>query len=327
MPGPVVAVLGARYADLSVEEEEFRPLDVRLVSGAGADDDDIARIAGDADVVLVGSRPRLGAAVLERLRCRGIVRSGIGTENIDVAAATRLGITVTRVSDYGTEAVAFHAVAMAASALRRLADADRTVREGGWGVACVRPLHLPSAMTAGVVGYGRIGRQVARSLAGLGFRVVAHDPHVDVDAAGGAVSATLPDLLAGSDVVTLHMPGDPGGRPLLGAAELGTMKPGSVLVNTARGTLVDTGALVSGLQAGRPAFAALDVFPTEPPNLADLGMVGLADVGERLLLSPHMAWYTEESELDLRRKSAQEAVRLLRGEEPAEPVVAPEMVR
>lgn len=321
MPGPVVAVLGTRWADFSVEEEAFGPLHAGLVSGTGADDSDIVAVAGEADVVLVGSRPRLGAEVLARLRCRGIVRCGIGTENIDVAAAARLGMTVARVADYGTEAVAFHAVAMATSALRRLADADRTVREGGWGVAGMRPLHLPSAMTAGVVGYGRIGRQAARYLSGLGFRVVAHDEFVDVDAAGGAESATLADLLARSDVVTLHVPGDPAGRPFLGAAELGRMKHGSVLVNTARGTLVDTRALVAGLQAGRPAFAALDVFPHEPPDLATLGLVGLADVGERLLLSPHMAWYTEESELDLRRKSAQAAVRILRGEAPADPVL------
>ncbi|MQA78029.1 MAG: C-terminal binding protein [Streptosporangiales bacterium] len=315
MSTSVVAILGTRYADLSVEEEAFAPLGVRLVSGDGASAARIVETAGDADVVLVGSRPRLDAEVLERLRCRAIVRCGIGVENIDLPAARRLGMTVARVADYGTEAVAFHAVSMAGACLRRLAEADRTVRDGGWGVAGLRPLHLPSAMTAGVIGYGRIGRQTARNLAGLGFRVVAHDEFVQVDDADGVTPAGLGELLETSDVVSLHVPGDPGGRPLLGTAEIARMKPGSVLVNTARGTLVDTAALVAGLAAGRPASAALDVYPTEPPGLDEF-----ADVGDRVLLSPHMAWYTEESELDLRRKSAREAVRLLRGEAPADPV-------
>lgn len=321
MPEPTVAVLGARYADFAIEERLLGPAGVRLVADPGADAESIVAAARDAAVVLVGSGPRLDGNVLAELRCRGVVRSGIGVDNIDLDVARRLGITVARVADYGAEAVAFHAVTLATTQLRRLLDADKMVREGEWGVAALRPLHLPSALTAGVVGCGRIGSLVASGLSGLGFRVVAYDAYAQVQLPG-VTPLALDELLATSDVVSLHVPGDPGGTPLLGAAELARMKPGSVLVNTARGSLIDPVDLARALRAGRPAFAALDVYPVEPPDL-----YRYADVSDRMLFTPHMAWYTEESQADLREKAAAEALRLLRGEPPLEPVVVPEAPR
>jgi D-3-phosphoglycerate dehydrogenase len=319
--GPVVAILGTRYDDFAIEEEALAPLGARVVSGDGGTPESIHDVAASADVVLAGSRPRFDATVLEGLRCRGIVRYGIGTDSIDLVAAADRGIAVARVSDYGTEAVAFHAVTLATALLRRLVEADRTVRGGGWGVAGLRPLRQPSGLTAGVVGYGRIGRQAAAYLTGLGMQVLAHDEYVDVPAGHGVSPASLDELLGRSDVVTLHAPGSPDGTPLLDEARLGSMRPGSVLVNTARGSLVDVAALVRGLIAGRPAGAALDVFPTEPPDVSVFD-----EVADRVILTPHMAWYTEESEVDMRRKAAAEAVRLLRGEplqDPVTPVPAP----
>ena len=311
-----VAVLGTRYVDLGIEEEILRPLGAQLVLGDGDSPEAILAVAANAEVVLAGSRPRFDAKVLGALRCRGIVRYGIGVDSIDLDAARDQGIAVARVSDYGTEAVAFHAVAAAMALVRRLPDADRSLREGRWGVAGLRPLHLPSASVAGVVGFGRIGQQVARYLRGLGFTVCAHDAYAEVSTQDGVSAVSLEELLANSDVVLLHAPGDPSGRPVIGAQELARMKLGSVLVNTSRGSLVDLPALIDGLAAGRPARAALDVFPTEPvdPSVFDA-------VSDRVLLSPHVAWYTEESEADMRRKAAQEAARMLRGEPLREPVV------
>jgi D-3-phosphoglycerate dehydrogenase len=317
-----VAVLGTRYADLAVEEEVLGPLGVRLVSGDGGSAAEVLEVARPAAVVLAGSRPRFDAAVIEALAaggCRGIVRYGIGTDSIDVAAADRAGLAVARVSDYGTEAVAFHAVSMVAALLRRLREADAAVRRGEWGVAGLRPLHLPSRLTAGVVGFGRIGRRTADGLRGLGFHVVAHDEFAPVPAGAGVRPVSLEQLLSRSDVVTLHVPGSPDGTPLLDAARFAAMRQGSALVNTSRGSLVDVPALVAALPTGRPAVAALDVYPQEPPDVSVFD-----PVADRVLLTPHMAWYTEESELDMRRKAAEEAARLLRGEPLREPVVAPE---
>lgn len=313
-----VAILGTRYADFSVEEEVLGPVGARIVSGAGASSDEIAELAGGADVILAGSGPRFDAATIARLRCRGIVRSGVGVETIDVDAARAAGMWVARVADYGTEAVALHAVALALAGIRRLVEADRRVRAGEWGFAPLRPLHLPSALVAGVVGFGRIGRRVAELLLAVGFRVVAHDPIAPVDVS--AVRAvSLAELLTAADVVSLHAPAAVDGSPLLGAAELASMKAGAVLVNTSRGSLVDQDALVAALAAGRPGTAALDVYGVEPPDAS-----AFATVAEHVILTPHMAWYTDESERDLRVKAAHEVRRLLEGKRPRDVVVEPE---
>jgi D-3-phosphoglycerate dehydrogenase len=313
-----VAILGTRYPDFSLEETVLASLDVRIVSGPGASSDEIVATAGDAEVIVAGSGPRFDAATLARLRCTGIVRSGVGVETVDLDAARRAGIWVARVADYGTDAVALHAVALALAGVRRLVEADRRVRAGEWGFAPLRPLHLPSALVAGVVGFGRIGRRAADLLGGLGFEVVAHDPVAPVDAPG-VRGVPLAELLATADVVTLHAPAPADGSFLVGAHELATMRPGAVLVNTSRGSLVDEEALIAALAAGRPATAALDVYASEPPSPDRF-----APVAEHVILTPHMAWYTEESQHDLRVKAAEEAARLLRGERPHEVVVEPE---
>jgi D-3-phosphoglycerate dehydrogenase / 2-oxoglutarate reductase len=315
-PAETVAILGTRYPDFSIEEKVLAPLGVRLVSGDGASAEAICEVADGASVVLAGSAPRFDARVLERLTCRGIVRYGVGTDSIDLDAARRRGIVVARVSDYGAEAVAFHAVSTALALLRRVPQADRIVRTGSWGLAGLRPLHEPSRLTAGVVGYGRIGRRSAAHLRSLGMRLCIHDPYVSDT--GDPPNRDLADLLRGCDVVLLHAPANDDGTPLLDASALAQMREGSVLVNTARGSLVDVPALVDGLRGGRPGLAALDVFPTEPPDVSVFD-----DVADQVLLTPHMAWYTEESETDLRRKAAAETARLLRGEPPADPVVIP----
>lgn len=311
----VVAILGTRYRDFSIEEQVLGPLGVSLVSGDGGTADSIVEQAAGAAVILAGSRPRFDAGVLERLSCRGIVRYGVGTDSIDLHAARKQGIAVARVSDYGTAAVAFHAVSMALAQLRRLLEADRAIRSGSWGFADLRPMHEPSRLTAGVVGYGRIGRQVATHLRCLGMRILAHDPYVEVPDSQDVQRMDLVELLRRSDVVLLHAPGNPDGSPLLDSATLPHMRPGSVLVNTARGSLVDLPALLRGIQQDRPGRAALDVYPNEPVDVSVFG-----DLAERILLTPHMAWYTEESETDLRQKAAAEAARMIRGEPLADAV-------
>jgi D-3-phosphoglycerate dehydrogenase / 2-oxoglutarate reductase len=315
-----VAILGTRYEDFSVEAEVFSGLDVRLREGRGADEASLLQEAGDAEVVLAGSAPRFDDQTLAGLAaqgCRGVVRYGVGTDSIDLDAARRHGLWVARVADYGTEAVATHAVTMAMAAVRRLLEADQRVRHDEWGFAPLRPLHLPSAMTVGLLGAGRIGRHAALQFAGIGFHVVAFDPYPPSEPCA-ATMVSFDDLLATSDVLSLHAPGPGNGAAVLDAAALAAMKPGSVLVNTARGSLVDQAALAAGLAAGRPGMAALDVFTGEPPDLSVF-----ADVRDRLVLSPHMAWYTEESEVDMRRKAALEARRILVGETPNDLVVDP----
>jgi D-3-phosphoglycerate dehydrogenase / 2-oxoglutarate reductase len=317
-----VAILGTRFGDFDVEREVLG--DVDLVSGPGQTVEDVLEVAAGADVILAGAAPRFDAGTLEKLESRAIVRLGVGVDGVDLESARSLGMWVVNVPDYGMNAVALHAVTLILASLRRLTTADRRLREGTWGVADLRPLRLPSSLTAGVIGFGRIGRRVAVLLAGLGFgTVLVSDPAVEpsdvTTALGGAPGGLviLNDLLVDSDVVTLHSP-PPATGYLLGASELGTMKEGSILVNTARGSLIDTGALVEALGHNRPGFAALDVFEHEPPDVSVF-----ETVAERMIMTPHMSWYTEESELALRRQAAAEARRILDSERPLHAVVAP----
>lgn len=320
---PILAVLGTRFVDFEVERRVIG--DVEIVSGPGGNQAEVLAVAASADVILTGAAPRFDAATLAKLECRGIVRLGVGVDNVDFDAARRQGIWVSFVPDYGTEAVALHAVTLALAAIRRLPMAERHLRSGSWGFAGLRPLHLPRVLTVGIVGFGRIGRRTAQMLAGVGFeRFLVADPEVSEEALAGfdlaatAQLASVTEVLAEADLVSLHAPA-PATGPLLGAGELAIMKEGSVLVNTARGALVDTDALVAALVAGRPAVAALDVFEREPVDVAVF-----EPVAERVILTPHMSWYTEETELELRRQGAAEARRILDGERPLHPVVVPE---
>ena len=250
---------------------------------------------------------------------RAIVRAGIGTDSIDLEAARSNGFTIAFIPDYGTDAVAFHTISLALTAMRQIPASDQIVREGGWGFSDLRPMHLPSSLTFGIVGFGRIGRRTAELARGVGFEEFRiHDPFTDVDDPA-MTQVSIPELLQQSDVVTLHAPGPQNGTPLLGPAEIEAMRPGSIIVNTARASLIDADALAAGLAAGRPRMAALDVFSPEPPDLSPF-----RGVENKLILSPHTAWYTEESQVDLRQKSAKEVLRLLNRERPLNAVVLPE---
>lgn len=315
-----VAVLGTRYPDLALERDLLGP-EVVVVRGEGADATEIVEAARGATVIISGSSPRFTPEVIGRLDgCRAIIRAGIGVDSIDLEAARSAGIWVLNVPDYGTEAVALHTIALSLAAVRRLKEADVLVRSGSWGIEPISPIHMPSAMTAGVVGYGRIGRRVAGLLAALGFREVkAHDPHAEaVDP--GVELTDFDDLLESSDLVTLHAPAqDDDGGHLISSRELGLMKVGSILINTARGSLIDPPALAAGLAKGAPRIAALDVFDSEPPDLRVFN-----GTHDRLILTPHMAWYSEETQTELRRKTAEQAKLFLAGEPPENPIVRPE---
>lgn len=312
---PKVAVVGTRFVDFDVEREILG--DVEIVAGPGRSREEVLEVAAGADVVLAGAAPRFDAETLSRLGCRGIVRLGVGVDSVDLEAARRNGLWVSYVPDYGTEAVALHALTLALASLRRLPMAERRLRRGEWGFGEFRPLFLPSSLTFAVVGLGRIGRRVAELATGAGFgTVVAADPFVATT--GTEVELVSFDAaLERGDVVSLHAPPPVTGY-LVGKPELARMRTGAVLVNTARGALVDTAALVEALASGRPAVAALDVFEAEPVDPAIF-----AAVPDSVILTPHMAWYTEETELELRRQGAAEARRIIDCKPPLHPVVTP----
>ena len=240
---------------------------------------------------------------------RVVARLGVGLDNIAADAATERGVWVTNVPDYCVEEVSDHAVGMVLAGTRGLVVFDREVRAGRWDPATARLRRL-STLTCGIVGFGRIGRATARKLGAFGCRILAHDPHPLGDVPGVEL-VDLDELLRRSDAVILHLPLTPGTHHIIGAAQLALMPPGGLLVNVSRGGLVDTDAVIEALADGQLDGAAFDVLESEPHVPAAL----LDRPGA--LLTPHVAFSSDASVTELRRRAAEEVVRILADEAPA----------
>jgi D-3-phosphoglycerate dehydrogenase len=285
---------------------------------------DVAERAKDA-AALINQYAPITAEVLDALPgCRLVVRYGVGVDNVDVAAAAERGVWVANVPDYGTEEVADHALALALTLLRGIPALSASVRAGRWDYRVAQPLRRLSTLRFGVVGCGAIGSVAGRLAAGFGMDVVGVDVAAGRPVAGSPIRpVTLAELAATSDVVSLHVPLTHATEHLVDDAFLAAVKPSAVLVNTARGGLVDGQALLAALDDGRLAGAALDVLEVEPPD--DVGRRLAAH--ERVVVTPHVAWYSEESFVSLKTEVAREAVRVLAGRPPRSPVNTPQEVR
>jgi phosphoglycerate dehydrogenase-like enzyme len=264
-----------------------------------------------ADGLIVAHYPKISAKVLRRLfKVRVIVRNGVGFDNVDTQVACELGIPVCNVPDYGTEEVADHALTFTLALVRRLSVAAADVRAGNWVWQVSAPVPRIRGQVFGVVGCGRIGTAAALRAKSFGFRVLFFDPYLPSGyekAIGVGRCATLRELLQISDVVSLHAPLTEETRGMIGESEFAVMKRGSVLVNTARGPLVREQALLTALRAGALAGAALDVLEREPrydPAILEQ---------PNCIITPHMAFYSEESLVDMRTGSARTTLIALEG--------------
>ncbi len=275
--------------------------------------EDVLARGRDADALLTTYFPITAETVAALDNCKIIARYGIGVDNVDIAAANAAGMVVTNVPDYSVEEVSAHALAMILGLLRKLPEADAFVRGGGWSIDSLRPIRRLSSLTAGLVGYGRISRRLAESLATLGMSIVCYDPFLQpADDLPPLIS--LEELLRTSDVVSLHAPLTPDTRGLIGAKELALMPNHAVLVNTSRGPLVVLDDLIAALRSGEIRAAALDVFEQEPLDATRLEGV------PRLTASPHMAYYSEEALQESQRKASTQIVKVLSGQTPDYPV-------
>jgi len=287
--------------------------------------EDVARAAADADGLLVQYARVDDAALAALPRVRVVVRYGVGVDTIDVEAAARRGVWVANVPDYGTQEVSDHALALLLALARGVVRQDREVRAGRWDVNAVRPLRRLPELTLGVVGLGRIGAALARKARAVGFGVVGHDPRglPDELRALGVREVALDELWGAVDALSLHLPLTAETHHLLGEEALARLRPGALVVNTARGGLVDGAALLRALEDGRVGGAGLDVLEREPPGEEERALV----THERVVATPHAAWYSEESERVMKTEAAREVVRVLRGERPRSPVNEPEHPR
>jgi len=310
-----VVVLDDGYPDYETERTILAAAGAELVLSPCRGDAAKAALAmGEADGVLVRETP-IDAAAIATTQARVIVRYGMGYDNIDTAAAAARGIVVCNVPDHGTEEVSDHALALLLAAIRRVAEADRRVRAHGWGLPIDRKIHRIRGGTLGLIGYGRIGAAFHRKAAALGYaRVLVHDPFVR-EVPAGASLASLDTIAAESDAISLHAPLTNATRHIIGRGFLALAKPTLVLVNTARGGLIDESALAAALAEGRVLAAGLDVYENEPLR-HDSPLRSLDNV----VLTDHSAWYSEEAIAELQRKAAQEVARVLEGETPLHPV-------
>ncbi|MBW6454928.1 MAG: C-terminal binding protein [Trueperaceae bacterium] len=272
-----------------------------------------AEVAGacrDADGLIVQYAPITRAVLAALPRCRVVVRYGVGTDTVDVDAATDLSVAVCNVPDYGVEEVSDHALALLLALARCIVTLDRAVRGGDWSLASTPDVRRLRGRLLGLVGLGRIGRAVARKALALGLEVVAHDPAAPAPEPGVTLVG-FDELLARSDFVSLHAPLVPATRHLFDDAAFRRMKPGAFLVNTARGGLVDTDALTRALADGRLAGAGIDVLEEEPiaPGHPLLDQ-------PNCLLTPHAGWFSQDAFAELKTKAAEEAVAVLTGAAP-----------
>ena len=267
--------------------------------------------------------PTLAASA--RAGMYGMVRAGVGYDNVDLAAARAAGITICNVPDYGTDEVADHAMALLLWCLRCLRAAPPTTAppEAWWDAGRFAAIPRLQGHTLALLGFGRIGQATARRAQAFGLDVRWYDPYVPrgYDKVTRTTRAeTLPALLDGADALSIHCLLDAETEHLIDAAALALLPPHAVVVNTARGPVIDVAALIVALKEGRLAAAAIDVLRREPPvddPLFDAYMRGELPT---LLLTPHVAWYSQGSAVEIRRKAAAAAGRLLRGEAPWNPV-------
>lgn len=299
------------FPNLRHEEAVLGAAGVELIVAQCKTAEEVIAAAREADALLVQWAPVNAAVIAALTRCKVIVRYGIGVDNVDLAAAQARGIPVCNVPDYGVDEVAGHAVALGLALARQLPSLDARLRSGTWKITPDRPMPALGEMTFATAGFGRIARSVHRMMTGFGGPRIAYDPFVSaaVMAAAGVEKVELGALFARSDILSLHLPLTAETKHFVSAARLATMKPTAIIVNTARGPLIDTVALAAALSAGTVAGAGVDVFEAEPLP-ADHAL----RAAPRALLTSHVAWYSESSIPRLQQLAAEEAVRGLRGE-------------
>lgn len=292
--------------ELSGLDAEFRPLQVRT-------EEEVAATCADADALLVtyATVRRRALAAMPRLKI--VVRTGVGYDSLDVAAATERKVMVANVPDYCVSDLAEHTLALLLAWWRRIGELDRQVRTEGWGRP-ITPIYRLEGKTLGILGMGRMGQAVAARARGFGVRLLGYDPYIPppVFSALGVAPVSLEELLSAADIVTIHSLLNAETRGSICERTLRLMKPTAVIVNTARGGVIKTDDLVHAIRQGWIAGAALDVVEAEPLPM-DHPIRSLP----RVLLTPHAAWYSEESEPELRRRAARTVAQALRGERPA----------
>jgi D-3-phosphoglycerate dehydrogenase / 2-oxoglutarate reductase len=319
MAGPVIAVADSVFPSLDPAKAALARLDPTFRMSKSGSAEDILAVAKDADAILVTYAKITREIITQLTKCKAIGRFGLGVDNIDLVAAKERGIAVNYVPDYCIHEVSDHAMALLLSLIRKIALSNKLVQSGRWEMPAVVPIRRLEGTVLGLLGFGNIPRLVGPKAKAFGIKVVAYDPFAkdELFASTGVERVDLDTLFARSDYVSVHAPLTPQTRGLLNKDAFAKMKKGVLIVNTARGPLIDEDALVAALDAGQVGGAALDVVATEP-LAKDSPLLGRDNV----IVTPHTAFYSIEALDELQRKCASDVARVLSGEKAVYPISA-----
>jgi D-3-phosphoglycerate dehydrogenase len=308
-----VLITDYAWPNLDIERAILDEVGAEIVVAPTGSAEEIIALAADVNAILACWKQVPTAALDAAPRCCIVSRYGIGLDNIPVDHATQLGIVVTNVPDFCLDEVAEHTLALIMACGRRIVPHVAATRQGIWNQQLAPGMPRLRGQTLGLVGYGNIAQAVAQRARALGMEIIAYTPRLAPDALApwGRATNDLNELLAVADYVSLHLPLTPATRGLIDADALRRMKPTAYLINTSRGAIVDENALLAALDQGQIAGAALDVMSSEPPA-PDHPLLR----HERVIATPHVAFYSEAAIVDLATKAARHVAQALRGEVP-----------
>lgn len=308
------------FGGLDIERSVLEPLGAQVQMAPAADEQTLISMCEQGVQGMLVCFAKVGESVVQAAAdagCKVISRYGIGYDNVDVETATRNGIVVTRVPDYCLDEVADHALALMLSAARGISAGQREIREGGWSVP--REVYRLQGRRLALIGVGQIGARLASRALALGMEVLGFDPHLDRWPQGVTAVQTLAEAIAEADVISLHAPLTDQTRGIIGEQTIAIMTRKPIIVNTARGGLLDLHAAHAALESGSVSALALDVVEPEPLPTDH----PLRD-HPRAILTPHMAFYSVQAEQELQRRAAEEVARALRGQPAQNPVNDPQ---
>jgi D-3-phosphoglycerate dehydrogenase len=305
-----VVLIEHGYASIQVERAIIERAGGELVDADKLPLSKAMELCREADGILFRRIDMTGEMIRQFRKCRIIVRYGIGTDNVDVAAATEVNIIVGHVPSYCIDEVSTHAIALLLACARKVVSTHKRMEQGSWDVHRDDPIFRLAGKTVGIIGLGNIGRAVARKLGGWNMKLLACDPFVGPEKVRelGIELVDFETLCRSSDFITLHCPLLPETRHLINATSLTWMRRGAVIVNTARGPVIDHSALLEAIDSDCIASAALDVFEQEP-----LAADSPLRRHPRVVVTDHTAWYSEESQAELQRTAAEELARVCAG--------------
>ncbi|HET9664260.1 MAG TPA: C-terminal binding protein [Burkholderiales bacterium] len=321
---PLTAVItDFDYGDNDIERAILEPAGIRVIALQAKSEDELLAPARDCDAIM-NQYARVGARTIAAMtRCKVIARYGVGVDIVDVEAATKRGILVTNVRDYCTEEVADHAIALWLTLARKLMPFNRATHEGIWRWQSGAPIYRIRGQVMGIVSFGKIGQTIAERAKSFGVSVIVYDPYQqeDVIAAHGVRRVSKEELVRHADIIMMQVPMTEETRHFLSTSEFEAMQPGVIIVNTGRGPTIDNAALYGALRSGKVAAAGLDDPEEEPAKRVDWSpdenpLFSLQNV----IITPHAAYYSEQSIRLARETAANEVRRVLTGERPLNPI-------